>query len=127
MRRRAQAPPRPRQRTALTAVPAPQARPLEEHIDLPSRAMFWSCVLGLALVSPVGAQRWTDSEYKVASDGTVSVRSGNLKAVKKPAGSTKNQVHRGARAPGGPPPQPAAAAACAPSGGRPAPLALPAR
>ena len=89
--------------------------------------MFWSCVFGLALVSSVGAQRWTDSEYKVASDGTVSVRSGNLKAVKKPAGSTKNQVHRGARAPGGPPPQPAAAAACAPSGGRPAPLALPAR
>ena len=69
--------------------------------------MFWSCVFGLALVSSVGAQRWTDSEYKVASDGTVSVRSGNLKAVKKPAGSTKNQVHHGAHT--DPPPQPAAA------------------
>ena len=82
--------------------------------------MFWSCVFGLALVSSVGAQRWTDSEYKVASDGTVSVRSGNLKAVKKPAGSTKNQVRHGARAPGGrrpnpPLPPPARRVAAAPS------------
>ena len=109
----------------LTAAPAPQARPLEEHIDLPRRAMFWSCVFGLALVSSVGAQRWTDSEYKVASDGTVSVRSGNLKAVKKPAGSTKNQVRHGARAPGGPPPHPAAP--LPPPARRAAPPALPAR
>jgi hypothetical protein len=62
--------------------------------------MFWSCVFGLALVSSVGAQRWTDSEYKVASDGTVSVRSGNLKAVKKPAGSTKNQWQKITNSPG---------------------------
>ena len=87
--------------------------------------MFWSCVFGLALVSSVGAQRWTDSEYKVASDGTVSVRSGNLKAVKKPAGSTKNQVHHGARAPGGPPPRPATP--LPPPARRAAPPALPAR
>jgi hypothetical protein len=69
--------------------------------------MFWSCVFGLALVSSVGAQCypgagvcWTDSEYKVASDGTVSVRSGNLKAVKKPAGSTKNQWQKITNSPG---------------------------
>ena len=100
---------RPGPPRALRAPPSPPSprrrRTLEEHIDLP-RPLFWSCVFGLALVPSVGAQRWTDSEYKVASDGTVSVRSGNLKAVKKPAGSTKNKVRHGARAPGARRPNP---------------------
>ena len=74
--RRAQAPP-PRARAgAPPSPPSPRRGRTARGASTSGRAMFWSCVFGLALVSSVGAQRWGDSEYKVASDGTVSVRSG---------------------------------------------------